>query len=262
VRTLDPLKPPGTYKVDAHTSVLFPIPKGTKSIATDATLRAAQIAEIDARIGNEIDPRTGEKFRKVINENVAVEAIRAEVNRAAQIAEVRARTESSDLREARAHAEQLLKLLEIVERDAAKCFPAGDAGAAAADLSLGFVKTADAISVVQPLVEIIGNIDSLRTWGTELQKRASIAPSPASHSDPLARYFIQAMRVAYLARRKKQPPRGRSGPFIRLLAAAWLDLGFPRPPASKDDLEGWLGQKVQDLEELPVLTTKQSYQNL
>jgi hypothetical protein len=155
----------------------------------------------------------------------------------------------------------LVKLLKTIERDAAKCFPAGDAAAAAADLSLGFVKTDDATtSIVQPLVHIIGEIDSLRTWGAELQKRAHIAQSPASHSDPLARHFIAAMGVAYLARIKKKPPRGRSGPFIRLLAAAWRDLGLPTP-SPDTDLEDWLGKKVDKKAEkkLPLLTTKKSY---
>jgi len=215
--TLQLHKPVGAYKVDDHASVLFPNAPN----------------------------------------DVAIEAVRGEVNRAAEIAVVRERHERADLRKAREHAKLLFELLDNVERDAAKkWFPTGDVAVAAADISEGFVKPDDvAVSMVQPLVQIIDGINSLRSWAAEL-RRFDIIRSPPSNSDPLARCFVEAMGTAYLARRKKQPPHGRTGPFVDLIAAGWLDLGFP-PPPSKADLKDWLGRKT---EALPVLTTKKSSQ--
>jgi hypothetical protein len=220
-RTLDAKEPVGTYKLDAHAGVLFPD----------------------------------------VPEDIAVNAIRAEVSRAAQLAAVRARHESVDLRKARGQAKRLIKLLKNVERDSAKWFPTCDVAAAAADLSVGFAGKDDA-SVIQPLVQIIESLNSLRDWSAELNKRASLTSPPPSRSDPLARYFVEAMAVAHLARRKKQPPSGRTGPFVDLLEAAWLDLGFPKPTDEEGfdhTLKVWLGTKVEErARALRGLTTKNS----
>jgi hypothetical protein len=209
--------PVGTYQVDAHAGVLFPNLSGTE---------------------------------------LAVEATRAEVNRAVQLAKIRACQELDVLKKARGRAKRLQALGDKIASDADGLFPDGDVAVAAADLSAGFAKPHDpAVSVVQPLVHMIESLNVFRAWAAVLP---GVAPPPPSNSDPLARYFVEAIGIAYLARRRKQPPHGRTGPFVNLLAAAWLDVGFPVSRRRQDDLWDWLGKKA---ETLPVLTTKQSSQN-
>ena len=220
IAVLQAEQPVGTYHVDAHAGVLFPHLSGIE---------------------------------------IGVEATRAEVNRAAQIAKIRALHELDVLKTARDRAKRLKALDDKVASDADALFPGlfpdGDVAAAAADLSFGFTRPHDpTISVVQPLVQMIVSLNAFRAWAAKLP---SIAPPPPSNSDPLARYFVEAIGMAYLARRRKQPPHGRTGPFVNLLASAWLDVGFPVPRRRQDHLWDWLGKKA---EALPVLTTKQSFQ--
>jgi hypothetical protein len=226
--TLEINQPVGTYKVDGHAGVLFP---------------------------------------KAPKDYVAVETVRAEVNRAARIAVARARHEGDDLRKAREHAKRLMTLLDKIESNAADEFPEfqdGDIATAAADLAVGFVTPDPTFSIAQPLVHIIEDIASLRSWAVELRKRASIAPPPPSRSGPLARYFIDAMADAHRAWREVQPPSGRTGPFVDLLEAAWLDLGFPKPVDKEGDdlaLKVWLGMRVEErAKALRGLTIKNSDQ--
>ena len=183
----------------------------------------------------------------------AVEATRREVNRAAQVAIARTRYERHELRAAREWAQRLGYLLTLVER-AAKRLPPGDAAVVAADMAAGFAHP-DASSVIGLLVPTIECINAMCALAIVL-RRFDIAPPPPPRSDPLARYFVEAMAAAYKAMHALQPPRSRKGPFVDLLAAAWLDLDFPWP-SPDTSLEGWLGQKA---EALPTLATKVSDQ--
>lgn len=209
--TLEIKQPVGTYRVDDHAGVLFP---------------------------------------KAPDDYVAVETVRAEVNRAAQIAKARARHELDDLRKARERAKSLMTLLDNIESNAADdWFPNDDVAAAAADLSVGFATPEPTFSIAQALVHIIEDIISLRSWAVELRERAIIASPPPSRSDPLARYFIDALAAAHIAWRELEPPSGRTGPFVDLLEAGWLDLGFPKPVDKEGDdsaLKIWLGTKVEE----------------
>ena len=220
ITVLQAEQPIGTYQVDAHAGVLFP------------------------HLGDNA---------------IGIEATRDEVNRAAQVANTRASYELVVLKMARGRAKRLKALASGVAHDADALFPGlfpdGDIAVAAADLSVGFTRPhGPAISVIQPLVHMIESINIFRAWAATLPL---IAPPPPPNSDPLARFFVEAMGIAYLARRKKQPPHGRTGPFVNLLASSWLDIGFPVPRRRQDQLWDWLGKKA---EALPVLTTKTSPQ--
>lgn len=57
-------------------------------------------------------------------------------------------------------------------------------------------------------------------------------------------YFILHAALGYGALTNKPAPIGRSGPFVNLLAAAWMDFGWPVPPR-QTDISGWLGQQVE-----------------
>ena len=181
---------------------------------------------------------------------MAVKAVRSEVNRAAKIAVVHEHRERSELREARDRAQRLTKFLDKFDRETAR-LTAGDAAIVASEIAEGFVVTNTTGSVAIPLVQIIEDINSLRSWALELHKFA-IAPPPPSNSDPLARAFVEAMAAAYGALRELQPPHTRKSWFVNLIAAAWLDLNFPWP-SPETSVENWLGQKV---ELLPSLTKK------
>jgi len=145
-------------------------------------------------------------------------------------------------------------LLAIAEHYAERLPPA-DAAAVAADMAAGF-EIPDASPVAGLLVQTIENIKETGLLAAEL-RRFDIVPPPPSRSDPLARYFVEAMAEAHIARLSRPPPRGRSGPFVNLLAAAWGDLDFPWPRRDTP-LEDWLGRKV---EALPILRTKIPGQN-
>ena len=181
---------------------------------------------------------------------MAVKAVRSEVNRAAKVAVVREHRERSELREARDRAQRLTKFLDKFDRETAWLI-ADDVAVVASEIAEGFALTNATGSVATPLVQIIEDIVSLRSWAVELHK-FDIARAPPSHSDPLAKAFVEAMAAAYVALRVSQPPHSRKGPFVDLIAAAWLDLDFPWP-SSETSVENWLGQKVECL---PSLTKK------
>ncbi len=153
------------------------------------------------------------------------------------------------MRKARNAAARLLALLSQLDNESVKLFPNGDDAANAADIAEGFENSDPAVSIVAPLVAVIEDIKSLQT---STLRRLAVATPPPTNSDPLARHFISAMGDAYLRFRGKQPPRGRTGPFVRLLQAAWIDLGFPTPITNDrfgrgpKDLNEWLGLKVQE----------------
>jgi len=170
---------------------------------------------------------------------MAAEATRREINRAAQIAVFHEHHERHELRKARDLARRLDKLLKTLDQETAGLFPEGDSAVIAADIAQGFLKPT---SVVAPLVEII---DSLRA-SADMLRRFQIKPSPPSRSDPLARAFLEALGKAYKYWIKTQPPRSRQSAFVKLAAAAWLDLDFPLPRPDTS-LEHWLGTKVERL---------------
>ena len=130
----------------------------------------------------------------------AVEAVRFEVNRAAKIAVVREHRERSELRAARDRAQRLTKSLDKFDRENA-WLTAGDVAVVASEIAEGFAVTNTTGSVATPLVQIIEDINSLRSWALELHKFA-VAPPPPSNSDPLARAFVEAMAAAYVALRE------------------------------------------------------------
>jgi hypothetical protein len=197
---------------------------------------------------------------------VAVEVVRFDVNRAATVAVFRAEQERVDLRNARHMALSLVKLLAKLDqaRKDAKIIPDSSDGAVIADLATGFASSE--ADVVTPLMRVMEDLNSLRSWSAELRK-FDIASPPPSSSEPLSRAFIEMMGRAYVARLDKQPPKSRVGPFVNLLAAAWLDLGFPTPEPRKivgagadtteQRLKDWLGPKV---ERLPLLTANEAVQ--
>jgi hypothetical protein len=218
--------PVGTYKVDAHAELLVPN----------------------------------------ASHKVAVEVVRFEVNRAATVAQFRIDQERVDLRNARRMALSLIKLLAKLDqaRKDAKIIPDSSDGAVIADLATGFAPSE--ADVVTPLMRVMEDLNSLRSWSAELRK-FDIAPPPPSSSEPLSRAFIEMMGRAYVARLDKQPPKSRAGPFVDMIAAAWLDIGFPLPEPRKivgggedrtERLKGWLGPKV---EELPLLTANETVQS-
>ena len=173
---------------------------------------------------------------------MAVRAVRSEVNRAAKIALVREHRERSERRESRNRAQRLAKFLDKFDRETA-WLTADDVAVVASEIAEGFTLTDTTGSVATPLVQILEDIHSLRSWAAEL-RRFDIAPPPPSNSDPLARYFVEAMAAAYVALKGTQPPRSRKGAFSSLLEAAWIDLKFPEP-SSETSIESWLGQKVE-----------------
>jgi hypothetical protein len=183
---------------------------------------------------------------------MAVKAVRSEVNRAAKVAVVREHRERNELRESRDRAKRLIKLLDKFDRESA-WLAAGDVAVVASEIAQGFSIKKNTGSIATPLVQILESVSYLRMWLAELHQ-FDIAPSPPSNSDPLARAFVEVMAAAFMALTGSQPPHSRQGPFVNLIAAAWLDLSFPWP-SPETSVENWLGQKVES-----ILTTKKPRQ--
>jgi hypothetical protein len=221
---------------------------------------------IDAPVGTYNVDAHAELLVPNASHEVAVEVVRFEVNRAATVAQFRTDQERVGLRNARRMALSLIKLLAKLDqaRKDAKIIPDSSDGAVIADLATGFASSE--ADVVTPLVRVMEDLNSLRSWSAELRK-FDIAPPPPSSSEPLSRAFIEMMGRAYVARLDKQPPKSRVGPFVDMIAAAWLDIGFPLPEPRKivgsgedrtERLKGWLGPKV---EELLLLTANETVQS-
>jgi hypothetical protein len=74
-----------------------------------------------------------------------------------------------------------------------------------------------------------------------------LPPPVTANMDFLANGFLRAVAVHWKEVTGAFPSASASGPFIRFVAAAWADLGFPtedqRGKDHKDDLAGWLGEK-------------------
>ena len=100
---------------------------------------------------------------------MAVKAVRSEVNRAARVAVGREHRERSELREARDRAQRLTKFLDNFDRETA-WLTAGDVAVVASEIAEGFAVTNTTGSVATPLVQIIEDINSLRSWAVELRR--------------------------------------------------------------------------------------------
>jgi hypothetical protein len=177
-----------------------------------------------------------------------------EVQRYGAIADTRATIERTEIRRARRDMQHLHKTLDKIDRLTRWLPNKADVAGLAADLSRG-VAPAGSRSAIQSLVHTIEATRDLRQWGAALRE-FKIAKAPPSHSDPLAKHFINLMARMFRFYRKKDPPRGRTGPFVHFLVAAWTDLKFPVPKDNDGnpiDFVTWLGQKV---EKVPRLNKK------
>jgi hypothetical protein len=72
---------------------------------------------------------------------------------------------------------------------------------------------------------------------------------PNTNRDELSWHFIDGMARLYEKITGKQPAKSKAGPFVRFLAAAWVDFQWPAPldrnGRERDDIEGWLGERVE-----------------
>jgi hypothetical protein len=185
-----------------------------------------------------------------------LELLRKEVKRLGRVAEMRSKDEQEDVRSARLNVQRLNMTLDKIVRLTRWLPEKSDVASLAAKYSRG-IEPSNTGSAIQQIVRAIALLQDLREWVPSLRQLKTARPPP-SHSDPLARHFVALMVDMYRRYRKKEPPRGRTGPFASFLAAAWTDLKFPVPKAEdgkSKDIITWLGQKA---EKAPRLT-KQYY---
>lgn len=64
-----------------------------------------------------------------------------------------------------------------------------------------------------------------------------------SNSDPFPREFIGALAKTWQQWKGRRPARARSGEFVRFVTTVWRLLRLP--DWNKDDLEDWLGKRVE-----------------
>jgi hypothetical protein len=141
----------------------------------------------------------------------------------------------------------MIKVLDNIERQIGWLIAADNDDAFG--IARGFVpaqpKPDHPFPAEQLLSQIISRIKSIQNLRRRLLAQFAVRPAGRLRADPLARYFIEAMADAYVKERGTRPPRGRSGPFVNLVAAAWRDRRFPIP--AETPLEDWLGLKVEVL---------------
>jgi hypothetical protein len=159
-----------------------------------------------------------------------IKSFRLSINWAGRYAVFKEGVSRQILPRSREEARRIIKLLDTIDRQAAGWIdPADDEHTTR--LSNVFVPTFKRVpgfrSPERLLSQVFSDIQSIRKLRRQLTSRFTI--SRAERGDQLARYFIEVMASTYKNGRGKRPPRGRSGPFVNLVAAAWRDLGFPIP---------------------------------
>lgn len=191
-------------------------------------------------------------FPKMDPGHGGLELLRKEVSRLGGVAEIRAKHEQEHVRSGRRKIQRLNMTVSKIDRLTRWLPDKPDTMSLAVELARG-LEADGSRSPIQSILHTIESVQDLREWGASLRRFKIAQPSP-SRSDPLARHFVDLMVDMYRRYRKKEPPRGRTGPFADFLAAAWIDLKFPVPKAEDGkakDVITWLGQKA---EKAPRLT--------
>jgi hypothetical protein len=105
-----------------------------------------------------------------------------------------------------------------------------------------------------------GDLSDLVKQLSELHQRITFfrqnwAPRERSppRSEPLANAFIDALAWAWTQRTRRKPGKGRTGPFVRFVVACWRSIGF-RAPARDDELDDWIGVRVEQTLQDPFRT--------
>jgi hypothetical protein len=72
--------------------------------------------------------------------------------------------------------------------------------------------------------------DHILQWYHAVRERLQLVePAPGDASDLLINAFVVAMSDFHKRQIGRSAPKGRTGKFVRLLEAAWIDLDFPEP---------------------------------
>lgn len=69
---------------------------------------------------------------------------------------------------------------------------------------------------------------------------------PAPRSDPHTRYLIHDLARVWKEHTGRRPARSKTGPFVRFVALVWRLLKSPAP-VKDSGLEGWLGQRIEEV---------------
>jgi hypothetical protein len=160
--------------------------------------------------------------------NGSVEFIRAEVDRLSRIAVVRAAQELRDYPAARERAALYAASIQKIA-DLARARVNDDA----IDLSAGFQakkSNSNYVSITSPFLQIAEGLRSVMDGYKDLISHFEVRRPKASHTEALARHFVQLMSDFHMYPNRKRPPRSKSGPFARFLQDAWVDLQFPELP--------------------------------
>jgi hypothetical protein len=166
--------------------------------------------------------------------------LRWEINKAAAIASIRDERKGEVAR-CLIDATDLLDQLEAISAQT-KWITKKDAAIWAADMRQGFDPKANPISALVRIHENLTDIQGLRI---ELISQAKIASPPPPRSKPRLKTYVEMMAQYYEVRTGSRPPRSRTGPFARLAAAAWQDVGFSIPEGK--DPVSYVGQAIERL---------------
>ena len=133
-------------------------------------------------------------------------------------------------------------------------------GAAALSGSVGGRDSTKRALVDLHLKGILDAAEALACRVSEFQKTFDVEPLARTNEDVLTGTFIAEMTMVWRRYYGKYPARSNSGPFVRFVAAAWRDLQFPLPldhtGSVRNDLEGWLGDRIVANQMLKALTQK------
>jgi hypothetical protein len=73
-------------------------------------------------------------------------------------------------------------------------------------------------------------------------------PRSITNRDSLPWNFIDILSEIYESMTGVAPAVSKSGPFVRLVAAAWEDVEFPSEDndgEKRDDVQGWFGDRIE-----------------
>jgi hypothetical protein len=102
-----------------------------------------------------------------------------------------------------------------------------------------------AIGYVEKIQDLAGELESALQEFSDLFPRV---PRPVTNRDSLPWNFIDILSDIYESLTSAAPAVSKSGPFVRLVAAAWEDVDFPcedRSGKKRDDIQGWLGDSIE-----------------
>jgi len=159
-----------------------------------------------------------------------VDLLRREIEQIAEDVIANAAFSLGAVAEAKDDAQRGLDALEAIDLDS-RWLRARDPR----KLSLGFYASPELLSpppsgLLVRIIECLNEIEECRRFLREHHKVRVMTAGVAGNNQVLLQLFVSKMVDFHLRQIGSLPPKGRTGPFVRLMEDAWRCLGFPNVP--------------------------------